>query len=75
MLICDASNDCPDVSEDVECPVCHELQFRCPKSNVCIDNDKVCDGNVDCLWDEEDENDCGKKFVIVDNDKNLKKQD
>ena len=33
-------------------------QFKCNKSNICVDLDKQCDGNFDCP-DHSDEVNCG----------------
>jgi hypothetical protein len=39
--------------------VCMASQFQC-SNNVCIDSNKVCDINVDCVDGEDEKQMCGK---------------
>lgn len=46
----------------VQTAFCLESQFQCPnKSQLCLNNDRLCDGIVDCPDDQFDEMDCGEK--------------
>ncbi|KAK3101731.1 hypothetical protein FSP39_005917 [Pinctada imbricata] len=53
---CDDSAECADGSDEENCPVCTEMQFKCD-NNECIDATQVCDGKAQCS-DSTDEAHC-----------------
>lgn len=57
---CDGTNDCPDNSDEVNCPKCQADQFKC-QSGECIDRSLVCDGTTHCS-DGYDEANCCKSI-------------
>ncbi|XP_017156917.1 very low-density lipoprotein receptor-like [Drosophila miranda] len=44
---CDGQNDCPDKSNEVECPTCRVDQFSC-QSGECFDKALICHDEADC---------------------------
>ncbi|XP_071800494.1 uncharacterized protein [Asterias amurensis] len=57
---CDSSNGCVDKTDDLNCDSCNDDDsFYCPSSRQCVSTSLVCDGNLDCLFGEdEDAPDC-----------------
>ncbi|XP_058464924.1 low-density lipoprotein receptor-related protein 6 [Malaya genurostris] len=55
---CDGQKDCPDRSDELDCPACRADQFKC-QSGECIEKHFVCDGTTQCL-DGYDEAVCCK---------------
>lgn len=53
---CDGRSDCPQGTDEIDCPTCGPDQFRC-KSGQCIDKKWVCDGTTQCP-DAHDEERC-----------------
>ncbi|KAI4889841.1 hypothetical protein NFI96_010472 [Prochilodus magdalenae] len=53
---CDGIAECADHSDEMNCPVCSELQFQCDKGQ-CVDVQLRCNGEPDCA-DGSDEQDC-----------------
>lgn len=53
---CDATVDCNDASDEVDCPICDGDKFTC-QPGQCIDLRFVCDGTPHC-YDNSDERDC-----------------
>lgn len=39
---------------------CTPTQFRCSSTNLCINNSKVCDITHDCLYGDDENQNCGK---------------
>ncbi|XP_066506010.1 low-density lipoprotein receptor-related protein 5 isoform X2 [Hoplias malabaricus] len=74
---CDGIAECADHSDEMNCPVCSELQFRCDKGQ-CVDAQMRCNGEHDCA-DGSDEQDCDticmpNQFRCSNNKCILKKQ-
>ena len=58
---CDGHCHCPDCRDEQNCQrwLCQDGQFKCSVSGICITEDKVCDGRLDCGdTDSSDEHDC-----------------
>ena len=64
---CDGYSDCPDRSDEYDCPPtppdplpedCNNDEFQCSLTLDCISSDLRCNGYPDCS-DETDENGCG----------------
>uniref|UniRef100_A0AAR2L875 Low density lipoprotein receptor-related protein 5 n=1 Tax=Pygocentrus nattereri TaxID=42514 RepID=A0AAR2L875_PYGNA len=53
---CDGIAECADHSDEMNCPMCSELQFQCDKGQ-CVDAQLRCNGEPDCA-DGSDEQDC-----------------
>ncbi|KAL0155818.1 hypothetical protein M9458_050081, partial [Cirrhinus mrigala] len=53
---CDGIAECADHSDEMNCPICSELQFQCDKGQ-CVDSQLRCNGEPDCA-DGSDEQDC-----------------
>lgn len=53
---CDGIAECADHSDEMNCPICSELQFQCDKGQ-CVDSQLRCNGEPDCA-DGSDELDC-----------------
>uniref|UniRef100_W5KCE8 Low density lipoprotein receptor-related protein 5 n=1 Tax=Astyanax mexicanus TaxID=7994 RepID=W5KCE8_ASTMX len=59
---CDGIAECADKSDEMNCPMCSDLQFQCDK-HQCVDAQLRCNGEPDCA-DSSDEKDyevfCGE---------------
>ena len=64
---CDGIAECADHSDEMNCPVCSELQFQCDKGQ-CVDVQLRCNGEPDCA-DGSDEQDCestgGRSYITA----------
>uniref|UniRef100_A0AAR2KMR7 Low density lipoprotein receptor-related protein 5 n=1 Tax=Pygocentrus nattereri TaxID=42514 RepID=A0AAR2KMR7_PYGNA len=74
---CDGIAECADHSDEMNCPMCSELQFQCDKGQ-CVDAQLRCNGEPDCA-DGSDEQDCDticmlNQFRCSNNKCILKKQ-
>uniref|UniRef100_A0A672Q6C7 Low-density lipoprotein receptor-related protein 5-like n=1 Tax=Sinocyclocheilus grahami TaxID=75366 RepID=A0A672Q6C7_SINGR len=74
---CDGIAECADHSDEMNCPICSELQFQCDKGQ-CVDSQLRCNGEPDCA-DGSDEQDCDticmpNQFRCGNNQCILKKQ-
>lgn len=74
---CDSIAECADHSDEMNCPICSELQFQCDKGQ-CVDSQLRCNGEPDCA-DGSDELDCDticmpNQFRCGNNQCILKKQ-
>ena len=52
--VCDGVADCRDQSDEVECDMCGEEEWRCPLSGECVEAGTKCDTYVDCRWGEDE---------------------
>lgn len=56
-LRCNQVADCPNLSDEADCPIDCIDQFHCPNQNLCINRQYLCDGDNDCA-DGADETNC-----------------
>ncbi|XP_059139258.1 prolow-density lipoprotein receptor-related protein 1-like [Physella acuta] len=58
--ICDGTQQCTDKSDELYCAnyTCMDHYFKCHQDNICIPQQKVCDGQNDCPVGKEDEKSC-----------------
>lgn len=57
---CDGQEDCPDKSDEMDCAVCKDTEFKC-LSGLCIDQKLVCDGKPQCPNGDDEESCCKSK--------------
>lgn len=72
--LCDGSPDCPDHSDEEDCPICGPNFFQCDNGD-CIEEEKVCDGTNDCKNGGDEEGCCEEsQRKCPDNSKCYKKE-
>ena len=61
---CNGTWECPDYSDEKDCPQCTTDTFRCSAGDQCVPRAYLCDGEEDCS-DGSDERDCRQAKVEV----------
>merc|ERR1719341_2528662 len=59
---CNGTWECPNYSDEKDCPQCTLDTFRCSAGNQCVPRAYLCDGEEDCS-DSSDERDCRQARV------------